>query len=269
MKGNLKTPLTYYGGKQTMLPAILPLIPEHSVYTEAYAGGCAVLFAKHPVKCEIINDLNGELVNFYRVCQLQPEALQTEIECSLHSRDLHAHANHIYKYPAFFNPVQRAWAVWYALKCSFSAQIGCGFSYDTIGKKSRSIQSAITAFNEEIISRIRHITIERNEALKVLKAYDSPDTFHFIDPPYVGCNMGHYSGMFNEQSLAELLELCAGLQGKFMLTMYSNELIRQSADANQWTIHSVERIVSAAKNRNRRQEEWMVCNYSMEKGFFQ
>jgi hypothetical protein len=59
-----KTLFICCGGKQTILPVILPLIPEHSVYTEAYANGYAILFAKHPVKCEIINDLNGEPVNF-------------------------------------------------------------------------------------------------------------------------------------------------------------------------------------------------------------
>ncbi len=111
MKAKLKTPLVYYGGKQTMLKHILPLIPKHSTYTEAYVGGGSVLFAKEPCRFEVINDLNGEIVNFYRVCKLQPETLKKEIETSLHSRELHAHAYHIYKHPTFFNPVQRAWAV--------------------------------------------------------------------------------------------------------------------------------------------------------------
>ncbi|MEG0518987.1 MAG: DNA adenine methylase, partial [Bacteroidales bacterium] len=50
----MKTPISYYGGKQTLLKHILPLIPEHSLYTEAFAGGCAVLFAKEPVPFEVI-----------------------------------------------------------------------------------------------------------------------------------------------------------------------------------------------------------------------
>ena len=62
----MKTPISYYGGKQTLLKHILPLIPEHALYTEAFCGGCAVLFAKEPAKCEVINDIiekvfvNGE-----------------------------------------------------------------------------------------------------------------------------------------------------------------------------------------------------------------
>lgn len=65
----MKTPISYYGGKQTMLKHILPLIPKHSLYTEAFCGGAAVLFAKHPADCEIINDLNQGLVNFYLVAK--------------------------------------------------------------------------------------------------------------------------------------------------------------------------------------------------------
>lgn len=53
----MRTPITYYGGKQTLLKYILPLIPPHERYTEAFCGGCAVLFAKEPSKCEVINDL--------------------------------------------------------------------------------------------------------------------------------------------------------------------------------------------------------------------
>lgn len=261
MKAKLKTPLVYYGGKQTMLKYILPLIPEHSIYTEAYAGGCAVLFAKERCKVEVINDLNGELINFYRICQLQPEALEREIKTSLHARELHEHALHIYRHPVFFNPVQRAWAAWYSLKTSFSAQIGCGFSYDRHGKKPAALQTAVTGFDDTIIERVKQVTIEQNEATKIIRTYDTPETFHFIDPPYVYCNQGHYNGMFNHQSLVELLELCSGLQGKFMLTMYPNDVIQSFVDKHNWTIHEVNRTVTAAKTTRRKQVEWMVCNY--------
>ena len=62
----MKPPISYYGGKQSMLKDILPLVPSHDLYTEVFAGGAALLFAKKPVRVNVINDLNGELVNFYR-----------------------------------------------------------------------------------------------------------------------------------------------------------------------------------------------------------
>lgn len=62
-----RTPISYYGGKQTMLPYILPLIPKHEIYTESFFGGGAVFWAKTPVKTEIINDFNANVYNFYKV----------------------------------------------------------------------------------------------------------------------------------------------------------------------------------------------------------
>jgi DNA adenine methylase len=76
-KIQMKTPITYYGGKQKMLPHILPLIPHHALYTEAFAGGAAVFFAKEPAQVEIINDLNGELINFYRTIVTDFDAVKS------------------------------------------------------------------------------------------------------------------------------------------------------------------------------------------------
>ena len=103
----MKTPITYYGGKQTVLNHILPMIPKHNVYTEAFAGGAAVFFAKDPVKVEVINDINGELMNFYRILKQNSKALYDEIDASVHSRNLHTYARFIYTYPEFFSQVKR------------------------------------------------------------------------------------------------------------------------------------------------------------------
>ena len=61
----MKTPISYYGGKQTLLKHILPLIPKHKLYTEAFCGGAAVLFAKRPADGEVINDISMDITNFY------------------------------------------------------------------------------------------------------------------------------------------------------------------------------------------------------------
>jgi len=263
-KAKLKTPITYYGGKQTMLKHILPLVPEHRVYTEAFAGGAALLFAKEPSKVEVINDLNGELINFYRVCQLDFEALKREIETSIHARELHGHSNYIYKHPTFFSPVQRAWAVWYSAKTSFASMLGDSFGYDRKkGQKPTQMRNAKENFAETLKNRLEYITIECDCALKVIKRFDCEEAFHFIDPPYIYSDMGHYSGMFNEQNMIELLELCATLKGKFMLTMYPCDLIQSYVDKYGWKINAVERTVTAsnATGKRKKQEEWMVCNY--------
>ena len=104
----MKTPLTYYGGKRQLAAAILKLIPEHKIYVEPFLGGAAIYFAKEPAPCEVINDTNGELINFYEVVKRNFSALRQKIEISLVSRKLHHRAEVIYNNPDMFDRVNKA-----------------------------------------------------------------------------------------------------------------------------------------------------------------
>lgn len=216
----MRTPISYYGGKQTMLKHILPLIPSHKIYTEAFCGGAAVLFAKRPAEAEIINDINMELTNFYWCAQVYYSDLKHEIDKTLHSRDLHAHAGHINSYPQFFTPVERAWAVWALCKMSFASMMDGTFGYDFSGTMTKKLRNAKDEFTEQLCQRLERVTIENRNALDVIACYDAPDAFHFVDPPYVNSDCGHYEDTFNEQNMEQLLQLLETVKGKFMLTMF-------------------------------------------------
>lgn len=258
----MKTPISYYGGKQTMLKHILPLLPDHCLYTEAFAGGAALLFAKEPAEVEVINDLNSELMNFYWVASMYYSDLKKEIDNTLHARGIHEHAQYIYDHPQFFNPVTRAWALWVNCKLSFSSKIGGSFGFDeqkrTITKK---LHNAKDAFTELLCSRLERVTIESQDAIKVIKRYDTENAFHFVDPPYINSNCGHYEGMFNHERLVSLLDTLAQLKGKFMLTMFPYDTINEYANKYKWNIHSVERTISASLDKRKKKEEWIVMNY--------
>lgn len=258
----MKTPISYYGGKQTMLKHILPLIPAHNIYTEAFCGGAAVLFAKKSVESEVINDLNMDLTIFYWMAKVSYNELKEEIDKTLHSRDMHAHAAHILNYPQFFSQAQRAWAVWALCKMSFSSMIDGSFGYDFGGGMPKKLTNAKDEFTEHLCSRLEKVTIENRDALEVISCYDSPKAFHFVDPPYINSDCGHYEGSFNAQNMEELLKLLEKVKGKFMLTMFPLEMIEKYANDNNWTIHRVERTISASKTNRRKQEEWIVCNYN-------
>jgi len=75
----LKTPVSYYGGKQKLASMIVPLIPRHNLYCEPFIGGAAVFFAKRPSEIEVINDTNKELMNFYRTVKNDFVSLEREI----------------------------------------------------------------------------------------------------------------------------------------------------------------------------------------------
>lgn len=112
----------------------------------------------------------------------------------------------------------------------------------------------------------KNVTIENRDALQVISCYDNPDAFHFIDPPYINSDCGHYEGSFNEQHMEDLLKLLSTVKGKFMLTMFPLPMIEEYANRNGWIIHRVERTISASKINRRKQEEWMVCNYTPPHG---
>lgn len=244
-----------------MLKHILPLIPVHRLYTEAFCGGAAVLFAKSPVDAEIINDLNGDLTNFYWMAKVYYSELKVEIDKTLHSRDMHAHAAHILNYHHFFTPAQRAWAVWALCKMSFASMLDGTFGYDFGGGMTKKLCNAKDEFTEQLSNRLESVTIENRDALAVIDCYDNQEAFHFVDPPYINSDCGHYEGCFNEQSMEQLLKLLERVEGKFMLTMFPLDMIEEYAVRNGWVIHRIERTISASKTNRRKQEEWMVCNY--------
>lgn len=260
----MKTPITYYGGKQRMLKHILPLIPGHKSYIEPFCGGAAVFFAKEPAPCgEVINDINQELINFYFALKLQFDELKAKIDSTLHSRDLYEHARHILKYPAFFSKVDQAWAVWALFKMSFASKQDGSFGYDRHGATVKTMENSKNSFTNELQKRLEKTIIESRDALSIINAYDTEDAFFFVDPPYIESNCGHYTGMFTSEDLEKLLEVLSNIKGKFMLTMYPNDLISNYSEAYSWTIHKIERTISASKTTRKKQEEWIICNYTM------
>lgn len=259
----MKTPISYYGGKQTMLKHILPLIPTHSIYTEAFVGGGAVFFAKEPVKCEVINDVNSILITFYRVLKSNYTELKKLIDDTLHYRENHAFAANIMQLPNYYTTVQQAWAVWVLSKMSFASKLNGSFGYDFSGSMPLKINNAKIDFRQELCQRLEHTTIENRDALKVISTYDKDNAFHFIDPPYINTNCGHYKDTFNESNMVNLLQLLEKIKGKFMLTTFPLSIVEKYALKNSWIIHKIERSISAARtSSHRKQKEWIVCNYA-------
>ncbi|MPM24670.1 hypothetical protein SDC9_71153 [bioreactor metagenome] len=262
MKILKKAPLSYYGGKQSMLRHILPLIPEHSTYTEAFAGGVAVLFAKEPCQLEVINDTNGELINFYKVAKTSFRELKEEIDGTIHSRDVHCLAGFIYNYPYFFEPVKRAWAVWTLSKMSYSSKLDGTFGYDVTGNSMpKKVCNSKSAFTQELIERLDRVTIENTDGIRLIASRDSEKAFHFVDPPYINTEMGHYAGSFANEDFLSLLEVLSQLKGKFMLTMFPNDDLERYIRKYKWKRVAIERHISAAKVNRRKQEEWITMNY--------
>ena len=220
----LKTPITYYGGKQLMLRHILPLIPAHHLYCEPFMGGGAVFFGKEPSNVEVINDTSDFVVNFYSQVRSAFGNLQTLIQATLHSRSAYDDAKVIYSHGNLFTPLQRAWAFWVLCNQGWGGSIGT-WSYGLEKANiTRKVASRKTAFIAEYSERLNDVQIEHRDACYVIKTRDREDSFFYCDPPYVGAVQGHYSG-YLERDFDALLSTLATVKGKFLLSSYSSKLL--------------------------------------------
>jgi DNA adenine methylase len=179
----MKTPLSYYEGKQRLATRILGTIPEHQVYCEPFCGGAAIFFAKEPSKVEIINDTNGEIINFYEVLKLSFSALEQEINISLHSRKQHHQAEVVYANPDMFDRVKRAWAVWMLANISYACKLDGCFGYDRTGTNSRKLANKRSNFNVDYAIRLQQVQIECCDALRIIQAGIHPRHFFTLIHP--------------------------------------------------------------------------------------
>lgn len=260
----MKTPLTYYGGKQRLAETILSMIPKHRIYCEPFFGGGAVFFAKPPAELEVINDTNGELINFYRVLKTDFKNLEREIKCTLHSREYHQAAKVVLGYPQLFNDVKRAWAIWTLANQSFASKLGGTWRCDLQKSSSpKRLSNKRNSFTEEYAKRLEQAQIENRDALKVIKLWDSKDAFFYCDPPYFNSDMGHYKG-YTEQDFENLLIALSELKGKFLLSSYPSEILERYTKKYKWNTKKIEGIpVSVSLVKRKMKTEVLTGNYEV------
>lgn len=262
----MKTPLTYYGGKQQLVKTILALTPpHHTIYTEPFIGGGAVFFAKEPVQVEIINDTNKNLINFYQVCKYQFDKLQPLIMNSLHSRELYRQSRVILDNPDMFDSVRRAWAVWIMSNTAFGSKWYAGFGYDKSGCTTKKIVNKIALFTDQICTRLQHVQIECCDALRIITSRDTPETFFYLDPPYPDTNQGHYNG-YSAGDFKELLEVISHIKGKFLLSSFRHPVLREYTEQNGWHIleFKMNKSITARTANHSQKIEVLTANYPLQ-----
>ena len=262
----MKSPLSYYGGKQNLVSKILPMFPEHVLYGEPFAGGAALFFAKEPSEVEVLNDKNTEVINFYKVLKSDFISLKTKINITLHSRSQHKDASVIYNNPHLFNELDRAWALWVMSSQSFASILDNSWGFDKIrNTTSKKIYNKVLNFNEDLAIRLQNVQIECADALYIIKSRDFDKAFFYCDPPYYNSNMGHYRG-YSLHDFEMLLTTLTEVKGKFLLSSYPSDMLTKFTKENKWHSVSVEQTVSVdAKSRKPRKTkvEVMTANYQL------
>lgn len=190
MSAATKPPFAYYGGKTKLADQIVSLLPEHTHYVEPFAGSLAVLLAKPRSKMETVNDLDGDLMNFWQVLRDRPQELVRVMDLTPHSR-----AEHQTSYDLECkDDLERARRVWVLLsqgRGSTLRKTGWRFYRDPAGS-SCSMPDYLTAYANRVppvATRLHGVSLECRDALDVIREYGKhPNVLLYCDPPYLAAS---------------------------------------------------------------------------------
>lgn len=187
----MKSPVPYFGSKQRIAPWIVSLLPEHDHYVEPYAGGLSVLLAKTPSPMETVNDLDAELMTFWRILRDQPDELLRACMLTPHSRaELEA------TWDPTDDDLELARRIWCRLAQGRSGTLrntGWRHYIDPAGS-SMSMPGYLEAYVLRLASaaeRLRAVSLEALPALDLIAKYGKqPRVLLYVDPPYLGSTRG-------------------------------------------------------------------------------
>lgn len=254
---DMKGPLAYVGGKNRIAQQIIKLFPLHKTYVEVFAGGAQVLFHKDPAPVEVLNDIDGDVVTFFRVCQSHHEELLRYMKYVHISREwfdsLQAQD------PKLLTDIQRAARFFYLQKNAYAGLVRHrAFGY-SVESPSRFNPERLPELIENTHKRLARVQIECLPYQDILRRYDRPGTLFYLDPPYFGLKLYRYN--FTEKDFTELVACLKKLQGKFVLSLNDVPQVRKTfAD---FKFLEIEISYTAQRKAGKRFRELLIANFPL------
>lgn len=192
----INSPFKWVGGKSRLRKYIVPLIPEHSCFVDLFSGAAWVLFGKAPSPVEVLNDLDNDLITFFRVVKEQPEEFIASFEWELVARSEFERLASLD--PSQLTDVQRAHRFYYLIMAGWGGELAYPRFQTSItdGGHGNRLFGAIKTLRsriEPVHKRLSTVIIENLPWQDCFKRYDSKNTVFYVDPPYPGngCNYAH------------------------------------------------------------------------------
>jgi DNA adenine methylase len=253
-----KSPLAWVGGKSNLVAKILPLAPPHICYVEAFAGAAWMLFKKPPSKVEVINDANSELTNLYRILQHHIDEFLRYFRWLLTAREEFDRFK-VAK-PETLTDVQRAVRFYYLLKMGHGGKVTSPcFGYGTTQGPRLNLMRIEEDLSQAHL-RLSGVYVECLDWRSILKRYDRPHTWFYLDPPYYGSEGYYGKGLFEREHFKELRDQLAGLAGKWLLSI--NDVPEIRSIFKGFTIKPVQTTYSmGSAERGKAQKELLILNY--------
>lgn len=263
----LNSPFRWVGGKSRLRKHILPLITPHSCYVEPFAGAAWVLFGKQPSPVEVINDIDQDLITFFRVVKQKPKALIDSFRWSLVSRaEFQRLAT---QNPYKLTDVQRAHRFYYLIMAGWGGELRYPRFQTSIsdGGHGNRLAGALQSLDERlspIHKRLRTVLIENLTWQECIDRYDSDRTFMYIDPPYPGNGVNYVHNMRDWESHQQLANRLAGTKCKWIVSSYDTAEIRALfAGHTILRVQAASGMDSDSTQHNRTvNRELLILNYS-------
>lgn len=251
----LKPAFPYYGAKTGLAGRVVDLLGEHRIYAEPYAGSAAVLLAKAPSRHETINDLDGDVVNYFTVLRDHPAELEEALALTPYARDEFTAAAR----PAV-DPIERArrFAVRTSQSYNAAGHGGSGWAVPSVSRnqsRPRTFASVTDTRLAAIAARLRLVAIENTDALAVIDRADRLDAAIYVDPPYLASTRATIgSGTYrldaaDESHHAALLARLRAFSGTVVLSGYDCDLYRDAL--GDWRRVDVDRARPSANGSGR------------------
>lgn len=250
----LNSPITRMGGKSKLRKTIIEMIPDHTCYIELFFGAGWVYFGKEPSKVEVINDIDKELINLFKMIKNHAPEIERQLNYEFSGRDIFEE----YKHCNLENltEIHKAVRFLYLITQSFAGR-GRNYGYGTNTKPSPQIfyQNVL----QDLKERLKNTYVENLSFEKIIDKYDREYSFFFCDPPY--WETAGYENNFGEYEHLLLRDKLKNIKGKFLLTINDHEKVREWYKDFNVIETKVNYSVSKDKKGRGKYGELIITNY--------
>ena len=262
----MKPILTYYGGKQKIAEWFVDHFPydyQKMHYVEPFFGGGAVFFKKVKNRVETINDLDGNLYHFYKVCQDYPSVFLKRINRLIYFEDEFRRATKVTQGKEMAKDnIDRAVCYWFSIMGSFGCSVGSGMKFR---KSKRLSQPTINKDRIKtypfVFKRLKEVSIFNRDAISLIENFNSKDMLFYIDPPYPE-SVQYYQHTFNKEDFIKLIDVLKKTESKFLLSCYELDWM---PFAKEWNKFYLKVNVHINHHVDKERTECLVTNFETQK----
>ena len=252
----------WIGGKKALRDIIVQLFPLHyERYIEVFGGGGWVLFHKNPNDFEVYNDFNSLLVNLYRCVREHPRELMEALRYVLNSREDFEYVRKILAIDSTASDVQRAAWFYQIIRHSYASGL------TSYGAQPHDLWADFPLI-EQAYRRLAKVVVENRDFEQLIRQYDRPESFFYLDPPYYGAE-GYYKNVgekgFTLVDHLRLWDILLRVKGKFLLSYNDHPVIRALYNVPGFHIIEVTRLnnIRQKYEANCQYPELLIGNYDM------